>query len=489
MTNFIEREYCSFVLNKKHLSIRFYAINDDFMDDSPFVTRSTFPNKECSFSCFVSNEKNHNYFLLEDIPAKILLMICSNCSFSFFYNFIKENKIENEIYSFLNLLKENEIILYKEEVKNKKANSNFFKEEKNTKEENYQSLEFAKNMTKFFLKNNFLETLFWELTYDCNLNCIHCFQEKTNLKGFKNLGYLKSIIDDAQKLGIFRVVLSGGESTLHPYFLEIAKYIREKSLSLIIYTNGQKLADDETLLKEIEELYPYKVYLSLYSLTPEIHDSITRVKGSFNKTINTIKYLRKKNINVGINCFVGQNNFDSCLDIIDFCNEIGATYSFDVNFVNNTNKNNSFFKLNDEQLFSIYTNKKSPIRILNTSYPSNLTLEELKQQPVCLGGHSGLTISPDLNVYVCPSLKSSFGNLEKHSLVDIWKGNKETSALTVFKNKKLGTIEGCFEEEYCLFCSYCPGKSMYDSNYLKKNPTFCSVAKIRYNAYKNNLGN
>ena len=55
--------------------------------------------------------------------------------------------------------------------------------------------------------------------------------------------------------------------------------------------------DDEELFNEIIKIYPHQISLSLYSLNAEIHDKITGVVGSQQKTLYIIeKLLMVRNI-------------------------------------------------------------------------------------------------------------------------------------------------------------------------------------------------
>src|SRR5574344_1124735 len=172
-------------------------------------------------------------------------------------------------------------------------------------------------MKSWLLNNNFLYSLLLELTDKCNLKCIHCFNDKK--KSVKNMSFdeIKPVIDEAFKLGVFNIILSGGECTLNNDFLKIARYIKEKRISLEIFTNAQKLYDDD-FYNEVLSLYPYRIGISLYSMRADIHDNITGVLGSWHKTISVIKKLRSQNVNVQIKCFQLMNNSDYYSEVVDF---------------------------------------------------------------------------------------------------------------------------------------------------------------------------
>lgn len=100
-----------------------------------------------------------------------------------------------------------------------------------------------------------IETLFIELTTACNLKCIHC--------GYKNISshnidkkYIYEAIKQLECKGLQNVMLTGGEPTLHPDFLEILSVCKANNLRTKVATNGTRyeiirVAFERNLLDEV----------------------------------------------------------------------------------------------------------------------------------------------------------------------------------------------------------------------------------------------
>ena len=137
-----------------------------------------------------------------------------------------------------------------------------------------------------------------ELTYKCSTKCIHCYNvgatrndDEVSYRGDReelNLEDYIRIIDELYELGLTKVCLSGGDPFSNPYAWDIIEYLYIKGIAFDIYTNGVALKGKEALLAKY---YPHFVGISVYSNIPEIHDSITRVTGSFDRTINVVENL------------------------------------------------------------------------------------------------------------------------------------------------------------------------------------------------------
>ena len=437
---------------------------------------SPIPQKKVAL---ILNQINNEYALLDEESAFLWEFITKNSNYNEILKYAKTKNLQEELDNFLNelielgfLIKENQ----KEKsikVKNFETNQTFDE----TKQKEFIS--FQDSFFSFLEENGYLPRLFIEATNNCNLSCIHCYNDK-NAKEIK-FKDLKNIIDEAEELGVFYVTLSGGECTLNKDFLEIIKYIRKKRIALDFFTNGQSLHDNKSLCDKIIDLYPYKVSLSLYSMNPEIHDSITRVNGSHEKTISTIKYLKERNINIEIKCFLTKINVNDYLDVQTFAKENGLNFTLDYRLINNKDKSNKNIGIdNEKQLLKIFLDKKSCLYAKNIE--TNEINDDFLNNRICNGGYSSLSISPDLNVYICPALKIPLGNLKTKSLKSIWEDKSPTSNLQKIKKLKKIELQECYKYDYCKYCNYCPAISYNSGRYLKPNNNFCEEAKTKQKA-------
>lgn len=80
------------------------------------------------------------------------------------------------------------------------------------------------------------------LTKECNRNCAFCI-DRPNRKYYKDykpyidIETVKDILKFAEENNIKTIALNGGEPTLHPKVVEIARMIKEKGFALKIFTN------------------------------------------------------------------------------------------------------------------------------------------------------------------------------------------------------------------------------------------------------------
>ncbi|MFH1478500.1 MAG: radical SAM protein [Candidatus Omnitrophota bacterium] len=132
-----------------------------------------------------------------------------------------------------------------------------------------------------------------DLTYRCNNNCRHCWlrisPDSKDKRHELSLEDIKKIVDDAKTMGCHKWSISGGEPILRPDFLEIFDYITSNSRSYSINTNGSLIT------KKIAGLFKRigAKMIALYGATAKVHDHITRNPGSFEATMQGIRYLKE----------------------------------------------------------------------------------------------------------------------------------------------------------------------------------------------------
>lgn len=175
------------------------------------------------------------------------------------------------------------------------------------------------------------EKRFWlRTTRTCNNHCIFChdseIQNGEMLSGLE----LQRQIKKAKEEGYARLILSGGEPTIHPDIIELVDYARRIGLEWIqIISNGRMFAYQEFTRRMVEAGLS-EVTVSFHSHIPEIADSLTGVKGSFLQTIKGIENLKKSNIVISIDIVLSTYNYRHLKEAIEFFHSKLGIGEFDI---------------------------------------------------------------------------------------------------------------------------------------------------------------
>ena len=87
--------------------------------------------------------------------------------------------------------------------------------------------------------------LTWEITYGCNLACIHCLSS-SGRRDPRELSTTEAmaVIDELHDLQVFYVNIGGGEPTIRPDFYQLVDYSVERGVGVKFSTNGSTITPE-----------------------------------------------------------------------------------------------------------------------------------------------------------------------------------------------------------------------------------------------------
>ncbi|MFN3966404.1 MAG: radical SAM protein [Endomicrobiia bacterium] len=333
---------------------------------------------------------------------------------------------------------------------------------------------------KTYKKNIPLYTVF-ELTYRCNLNCIHCYipEKDRNLKEL-SVCEIKNILRQLKSAGSLFLVFTGGEIFLRDDLFEILRYARNLKFDLRIFTNGTLI--DRNIAQFLSKIGISGVEISLYG-REKTHDKITQVRGSFQKTYNAVKTLVEYKIPVVIKLPLMKENFHDYRWIISFSKKFGIKYKLDPVIVPKNNGDMSVLKhkLKNAQLRKIFSDRELAVEkpykfSISQSYYSYSLTQLLTYSLFCSAGRNFVGISPEGIVYPCIQFLYPLGDLKKNSFKKIWFNSKRINYLRKMRPED---CKYCFQCKNNIFCRRCPGLVYLETgSILGKSKISCSVAKV-----------
>ena len=122
-----------------------------------------------------------------------------------------------------------------------------------------------------------------------------------------------------------RLVVSGGEATLHPRFHDAVRYGKEIGYRWVqTVTNGQRLADRDYLLAALDAGLD-EITFSLHGHTPELHDRLTRTKNGFENLMRAmVRALRLGRCVVNVDVCINKQNVEHLESIVALCARVGV---------------------------------------------------------------------------------------------------------------------------------------------------------------------
>lgn len=281
--------------------------------------------------------------------------------------------------------------------------------------------------------------VFFELTYNCNLRCPHCYlqDDLTNTSVYIDKKIVFRIIDELEELNTVNLIFTGGEATMHPDIIEILKYATGKNLLVTLLTNGQLLTD--YMLEQLVDIPLYDVRVSLYG-NEQQHDSFVKKSGAFRQVKKVLSFLQERKGIGQASYIVTKLNY---LNFIDTMREF-AHLNIPVNFsgmilptAEGSMKPTEFRVDNREELKKVY--KESGISLSGSK---------------CTAGICRFRITPKGDLTPCEMMHHIvFGNLNTQSLFDILKDKNHNEWIDFFNNmQKNHTCNKCEANKWCTFC-------------------------------------
>ena len=321
-----------------------------------------------------------------------------------------------------------------------------------------------------------------ELTNLCNLNCVHCYIDRSQKKELPTQ-IIYNFIDQLYDLGCMTILFTGGEVFTRKDFLDIYKYTRLKGISVVVLSN-LTLIDDE-IASTFDE-YPITYFsTTMYGYTKNVYERITGIRGSYEKFLHGIEILKKYKINFELKSIALTLNKEEILDIAKFAKELNVPfrYSTNIRVKNDLDNKNLSFRLTPEEAFWFDKNdperKKFWAQVARSPKPQKFCEMRKKQKNkfLCHAGEQSLWIQANGLLHACSKEVINGFDLLQNSIKDGW------------ENFLPAIINGKIEEKnyYCLKCIYfryceqCFAEIDAENIYSNLPYSFnCQVAKLRF---------
>ena len=166
--------------------------------------------------------------------------------------------------------------------------------------------------------------LTWELTYACNLACVHCLSS-SGKRDPRELSTRQcmDIIDELERMQVFYVNIGGGEPTVRPDFWELVDYATAHHVGVKFSTNGVRITPDVAARLAASDYVD--VQISLDGATAEVNDAVRGV-GSFAMAVRALENLSAAGFSdAKISVVVTRHNVDQLDEFAALASRYGAT--------------------------------------------------------------------------------------------------------------------------------------------------------------------
>ncbi len=305
-----------------------------------------------------------------------------------------------------------------------------------------------------------------ELTRACNLRCPHCFVEGGVARnGELSTDRILAILDEWAELGVFSVILTGGEPTIHPDFLTILHHAHGLGFTVGVATHGMTIT--ERLLQQM----PRDDVIVSVSIDGMHGQGQRRGMSDFAYVIRKLAMLQEAEFNASIMTTTSSSNVHELQSLIEWAvsNDISLR---SVPFVPmgrgklNQHLGNSPEDVEAAARFWIaeeeWERVRDPKLGLCAGKVFNFLLTMVYATRRCMSGRGLCYVNSNGDVYPCSTCSGNkvlcAGNITWSGFTELWRGPWDIRAITW--DSFTETCKGCAISDRRYFCTgRCPGSS------------------------------
>jgi radical SAM protein with 4Fe4S-binding SPASM domain len=166
-----------------------------------------------------------------------------------------------------------------------------------------------------------------EITFRCNLRCVHCYIDDYSGQGEMSTGEIKRILDEIAEEGCLWLLLTGGEVLCRSDFPEIYRHAKGLGFLLTIFSNGTLL--DERIADLLAEYRPHGIEFTLYGLSDETYLKVTGFPGRFTRVRRAIDLLVERRLPLSLKAVAMEPLAGEIEAMQAFCASLGLRFRYD----------------------------------------------------------------------------------------------------------------------------------------------------------------
>ena len=312
-----------------------------------------------------------------------------------------------------------------------------------------------------------------DLTMRCNEHCVHCYrviEQRPEL----TTAELKALLDDVARAGTLYLLFSGGEIFLRRDLFDLIEHARRLHFDVRLKSNALLVTAEKAA--RLKALGVRQVDISIYSAEAAIHDGVTKVPGSLERSLEGAALLRDAGITVKLNCPLMKQNVGQYKAIRALAEGLGLLSGFDPMI---TAKNDG-----DTSPLALRITRKDLVQVLqdpamnpDLGKPAPREIPPGRPDPdevPCGASHNACYISAYGDVMPCVAMPIACGNVRDEPFAEIWHRSPEMLRVRSIRIRDLHTCSSCTASR---FCTRCPGQALVETGDLYgPSPANCEHA-------------
>ncbi len=160
--------------------------------------------------------------------------------------------------------------------------------------------------------------------YQCNNRCRFCIDSEKRDFPAKTTAEIKKEMLEARKRGATYLELIGGETTIRPDAIELVRHAKNRGFATIMMATNGRMFSYFKFAEKIIGAGLNSLVFSIHGHNAKLHDSLTRVRGSFREFLAGLENVKKLGLNnIGSNTTIVKQNYRYLPKIGKFIFDLG----------------------------------------------------------------------------------------------------------------------------------------------------------------------
>jgi AdoMet-dependent heme synthase len=297
-----------------------------------------------------------------------------------------------------------------------------------------------------------------DLTMRCNERCVHCYrvvEERPELTTTQ----LRRLLAELAAAGALYLTFSGGEVFLRRDLFELIAEAKRLRFDLRLKSNA--LLVSEAHARRLAELGVRQVDVSIYSTDPAVHDGVTKIPGSLERSLAGIARLQAAGVRVKINCPLMAGTVAGYRDVRALAERLGVPCGLDpmITARNDGETSPVLLRIGRAALAGVLRDPSFAPAPAGGAAAVRDDLDDI----ACGAGHNACYVSAYGDVMPCVAMPIVCGNVRDTPFAEIWAASRGMRQVRAIRVRDLHTCSGCAA---AVFCSRCPGQALVEDGDL-----------------------
>jgi radical SAM protein with 4Fe4S-binding SPASM domain len=220
------------------------------------------------------------------------------------------------------------------------------------------------------------------------------------------------------------------------------------------------------------------VQVSIYSHRPEVHDAITLLPRSLERSVNGIRFMQQRGLKVIIANVLMRQNFGDYEGVRALANSLGVESTIDPTVTPKMDGDREILGLGigHQELFEVMRNPGLVGNVDEFCAPPAETTDAMLDEVPCSASHTYCYISPYGDVFPCVQFPLPTGNVRKQKFIDIWRYSPEMNDVRSIRPRELPVCGTC---SHVGSCTRCPGLAYMEGNMRGPSSQDCEKSFAR----------